>query len=72
MAAGCVRVCVISTQDGPPVHPFVFRRNVEGGGRGARAKLWGMIAGAVWEPLFEGSSIAGRPAFAIYTFSEST
>ncbi|TSK98405.1 hypothetical protein Baya_5319 [Bagarius yarrelli] len=57
-----------NTQDGRLLHPFVFRRNVEGGGRGASAKLWGMIAGAVWKPLFEGSTIAGRPAEAIYTF----
>lgn len=49
---------------------LVFRRNVEGGGRGASAKLWGMIAGAVWEPRLEGRTIAGRPALAIYTFSE--
>ncbi|MCI4391539.1 hypothetical protein PGIGA_G00135650 [Pangasianodon gigas] len=71
MAANCVYVCGVNTQDGRPLHPSLFRRNVEGGGRGASAKLWGMIAGAVWEPLFEGSIIVGRPAVAICTFSEN-
>lgn len=58
MAANCVRICVVNTQDGRPLLPSLFRRNVEGGGRGASAKLWGMIADALWEPLFEGSTSA--------------